>query len=609
MNARPYQTDCLTAIGAAFERQQSALAVLGTGGGKTVIFAKAAHDWTDRRVLILAHREELLEQAAAKIEAICGDRPDIEKASKRADETIYGSSKIVVGSVQSMHQDRRLQSAVYDPSKWGLIIWDEAHHLSKHNKTYKKIYDHFRLSKHLGVTATADRSDGHGLGHFFADVVYRFDIKEMIAEGWLVPVKQRFVTITDLDFAKIPKKAGGDFADGELEEEMSREKSLAEVAAGLMLAPDSDRPTLVFAAGIRHAELLADILNRHEGVTAKAVHGGNSKYAMSSDERRRRIQEFRDGKFRYLCGCDIFYEGFDVPLVSRVAVARPMKARNRYAQAVGRGTRMMVPEHELDYTSADRRRESIAASVKPDLVVVDFVGLSHLSLDVNCNTAELLAGREDCETMRRAIERAAKSGAAVNLDELVAEERAKMKAEAEEVKRKRWEWLRIDRAKIESIKTDPFGRGFSVDAGSELERSPTGASEKQEQFLRKRGLWQDGMSKREASKRISHAILSAPKDKPTDGQHKILARALEPLDRSPAVASVVIDVLRQRNWKRLGYRLTRDRWAVRSHSSTQHQAVVRDPIYGGLLTGPMHDTQERCREWIQQRIEQEPVTA
>lgn len=610
MNLRPYQSECLAAIRETFVDSQSAIAIMATGLGKTVVFGSLAHDWPEGRVLILAHREELIEQAAEKVHRISGDRPDIEKAEREAYPLMWGGSKIVVASVQSLCQQKRLNKYVYDPKNFGLVVVDECHRASKKNVSYARVLNHFKKNpdcRVLGVTATADRTDKVGLGHFFEKLAYRFDLPDAIDNGWLSPVAQRFVVCRSLNFADLPVKKGGDFTDESIEKEMQKEQALLEVAAGLMDAENgSDRPTLVFAAGISHAELLADILNRHPGIKASAVHGGNSDHPQSTDERRRRIQAFRDGEYQYLVGCDVFYEGFDCPRISRVAIARPTKSRLRYAQAVGRGTRLdPTIETKLDPASAAIRRQVIAASGKRDCLVLDFVGLSsNLKLTLNCTTADLLAGSASAEAVRRARTKASVARGSSDMREAIREAEQEIKAQKEKADRRKWEWLKVKGSKVESVEVDPFGfDGPSVHGRRDLQSEKAAATPKQKSWLQSQGLWQAGMGKAEAGRVIGQAKARFAAGLATSKQAKLLKEFGE----SPSVyrdqATVILDIIARRGWRRRNYKLTRDRWRLRQTDGSW-RAVVSDPDFGSIPVGPLHGDEQSCRNWIEKRLEQ-----
>lgn len=168
MELRPYQQEAREAI---FEQWDGGvlktLLVLPTGCGKTIVFAKVTEDCVRRgdRVLILAHRGELLEQAADKIRQSTGLGCAVEKA----EETCMGSwFRVVVGSVQTMMREKRLGQ--FPEDYFQTIIIDEAHHCI--SDSYQKVLNHFSSAKILGVTATPDRGDMRNLGSYFESLSY-----------------------------------------------------------------------------------------------------------------------------------------------------------------------------------------------------------------------------------------------------------------------------------------------------------------------------------------------------------------------------------------------------------------------------------------------------
>ena len=178
MELRPYQKEAIKAIKQGWNEHQKELLVLPTGTGKTVVFSQIAHDESKNgRVLIMAHRDELIEQARAKYTSLTGDATAKEKAS---DTCIGSSERVVVGSVQTMQRDRRLSRFSHD--YFDTIIVDEAHHCL--SAGYQKVLEHFPYSKVLGVTATPDRGDKKDLSKYFDDIAYEYNLKQAIKDGY-----------------------------------------------------------------------------------------------------------------------------------------------------------------------------------------------------------------------------------------------------------------------------------------------------------------------------------------------------------------------------------------------------------------------------------------
>lgn len=403
---RPYQQDAYAAILREFQTRRSVLTVMATGLGKTVLFGHVAHHFikTGKRVLVLAHRGELLEQAADKLRQICNDWVDFEKAERWADQpTMHDSRRamIIVSSVQTQVSGRGGAGRMtrFDPLEFGLIIRDEAHRTT--TNTDYKILDYYLQAnpdiKLLGVTATPDRTDGRSLGSKYESCAYRYECRAAIADGWLVPIRVRHqrVDAVNLDVVKI---TAGDFSAAGLEREMLPLKAIEPVALASFRETEG-RKTLVFCPGVAYAEKLAALLNTpdYESGCARCLTGKTPP-----EQRRDIVSGFRMGSFRILCNVAVATEGFDVPDVGAIVMARPTKSRLVYSQAMGRGMRPLSgtvdfaadtqPHLEPPHDPAEMRRAAIAASAKPDCLLIDLVFNSHRH-DVVC-AAEVLAGTD-----------------------------------------------------------------------------------------------------------------------------------------------------------------------------------------------------------------------
>lgn len=379
MKPRPYQTAALDGILAKILNHNTTLAVLPTGCGKTVIFSEACRLWPEwavalklqPRVLVLAHREELVRQAAEKIQAVTGVAPAIEMASDRVAEDVLPDmrSSVVVASVQTLARPGR--RAKFQPGAFGLVVVDEAHHAIA--DSYTGIFRHFGCTvegpnKLLGVTATPSRADELAMGQVFESVAYEYGINDAIGDGWLVPVRQQAIRVKGLDFSAV-RTLAGDLNEKDLEEILVREEPLHAVAAPLIEIA-RDKLTLVFAAGVHHATMLAQVLNRYKKDSAQALSGATEK-----EERRKWVERFKAGDLQFLCNCGLFLEGFDAPATAVVVMARPTKSLALYTQVLGRGTRPL-PGVVDPWPTAEERRAAIALSEKPWMLALDFVGNS-----------------------------------------------------------------------------------------------------------------------------------------------------------------------------------------------------------------------------------------
>ena len=323
---RPYQLEAVEAVEAAWTRGvRSPAVVLPTGAGKTVVFAHLAARWLERgremstgRVLVLAHRAELLDQAARRIKDVA---PGLCVGTVAAglDET---DADVIVGSVQTLRLARR-RSALADV---GLIVTDECHHATA--DSYRAVYDAMPGAHMLGVTATMSRGDGQALGQVWDEIVYRRGIVEMIRDGHLADVRGIRVQVPDLDLSGV-KVSRGDYAEGALGTAL--EASLApEVVASAYLEHAADRKGLLFAPTVSSAQVLADALTG-AGVGTEVVHG-----AMAENERRAVLRRFETGATQVLSNCMVLTEGFDSPSASACVIARPTRSAPLYVQMAGR---------------------------------------------------------------------------------------------------------------------------------------------------------------------------------------------------------------------------------------------------------------------------------
>jgi superfamily II DNA or RNA helicase len=365
---RPYQVAAIAAVQREFARGiRRTLVVLPTGCGKTVVFADLArHEVAcQRRVLVLAHRGELLEQAQAKLTAV-GTWAELEQAGRRA-----GAADVVVASVQTL-RGRRLTALA--PDTFGLIVVDEAHHAT--SPSYRAVLDHFTGALVLGVTATADRADGAALGTVFETCAYSYEMRAAIRDGWLAPILARRVMLDGVDLSNV-RTMGGDLNQADLAAVMADAEAVHGVVGPLRDLAGA-RKTIVFGVDVKHARAIADALNQHEPGCALALDG-----TAGEDDRRRALAGFRVGRFRFLVNCALFTEGFDEPSVTCVAIARPTKSRALYTQMAGRGTRL--------------------APGKTDCLLLDFVGNAGRHRLVG--PVDVLGGRQIDDETRLEVER------------------------------------------------------------------------------------------------------------------------------------------------------------------------------------------------------------
>ena len=364
MKLRPYQREAIEAVITARRRGvRRMLIALPTGAGKTVIFSELIR-LARRGVLVLAHRDELLTQAKAKVEAALrrvGDtrRVEIERGAERASSV----AKVVIASLRSLHEGRI--GRVLAGRDIHLVIYDECHHaVAERNREVLErigVFAEDWPGTLVGFTATTRRADGRGLNEVFEEIVCERTLEQMIEAGYLRPLAGLRVE-TKVDISSVPLE-GEDFELDALEDAVDIETRNQLVARSIMELC-RDRRTIAFCVGVRHASNLAAALNR-QGVRAAIIHG-----EMPKPDRERTLARFREGHFRVITNVGVLTEGFDDPGVSAVAMVRPLRSESLYLQCVGRGMRL--------HPSAR------------DCLVLDFVDLSGLDI---VTTATLLPGK------------------------------------------------------------------------------------------------------------------------------------------------------------------------------------------------------------------------
>lgn len=390
LSLRDYQHEAIGAVRQAWaEGVRRAAIVLPTGAGKTVVFAHIGAIMHERgvRSLILAHRDELIEQAAAKVRAVApGLRVGIVKAERRE---IRGRD-IVVASVQSLARQARRDEVAAAGLR--LVIVDEAHHAVA--DTYMAVLrdlgcfetDPLAGAYALGVTATLGRTDKVALGQVWEKVVFKRDIVTLIRQGYLVNAKGVRVRVEGLDLSKVARSRG-DYRDGALSEAMHDALAPAAVARAYV-EHAKDRSGVLFAPTVAMAYEMAEAL-RAEGISAVGLDG-----TMATADRRALLADHARGDVQVICNCMVLTEGWDAPWCSAVVIARPTSSAPLFVQMAGRALRpypgkrdaMIIDvvgvtgRHRLasvvDLAGADRveRLEADLAEYEPD-AEIDLLGL------------------------------------------------------------------------------------------------------------------------------------------------------------------------------------------------------------------------------------------
>jgi len=541
MKLRDYQRRAIRGVCDTLKSHTSALVVAPTGTGKTILFAEAARMAT-KRVMVIAHREELLTQAAEKIEAVTGERPDIEQSILWSDESVFGKAKTIVASIQSLnakhYKGRRHER--FNPNEFSLVIVDEAHHAV--SVSYRRVLDWFRKinpsCKILGFTATPDRTDKLGLGAVFDSVAFDYNIRQAVDDGWLTPIKNTVVSVDGLDFSSV-RTTAGDLNKADLAAVMEFEKVLHGIAVPTLDLIGNEQ-TLVFAASVKQAERLAEIFDRYKPGSAGFVSG-----KMESDRRRDTVARFRSGSLQILVNVGVATEGFDVPGVGCVAMARPTKSRSLYAQMVGRGTRPTPGVVDGPETPEDRR-SAIAASSKSHCHVIDFAGNSGQHRLVHATD---ILGGDDPEEVRDRAHEIIDKGVTNDVSEAI--EIAKVEIEEEELKEKsRRSHVRADTVKYQTNTVDPFkAMGVKRDSARFMPNAG-GLSGNQLAMLARSGVNPEHYSPKE-QRLLHHELIRRIKSKRCSlKQAQVLSKyGFNTTKMSFKEASGLIDRLAKNNWK------------------------------------------------------------
>ena len=469
---RPYQLTAVDAIYDQWQTVRSTMVNCATGLGKSVIFAEVMRRWdiaTQGKILLIAHRRELILQAIGHAMR-AGLSSGIEMAGRHA----TGREDVIVASVQTLNASRKCgvcygegcdecydgkvkRFTRFNPRDFGLVVCDEFHHFTaRSNRSVMAWFAQNPLQKTLGVTATPKRADKAGLHNICDSVAYTMELKQAIDEGWLVPIRQKFVTVEGLDISKVDIRAGK-LNEGQVEAAFLGTDEDEERMLHAIVKPTIDeaagRKTLVFAAGKDHASKLASCFAAH-GVEAGVV-VENTDPA----ERALLIGRYSHGDLQVLVNCLVFTEGFDAPATEIIANCRPTRSESLYLQIIGRATRPLAGVVDGPETAEDRKA-AIAASYKDSCTILDFVGNSG---DIKLvSVADVLAGDNiDPIDLAEALRVATKSGETVDIEEL-AEKMKQARVEAAEKKEieRRQRLLtntKADRADYSTVDVDLFG--------------------------------------------------------------------------------------------------------------------------------------------------------
>lgn len=329
---RKYQIDAFNAIMNDWASGiRRTLLVLPTGCGKTVVATYVIDAWLkknkDTKVLFLAHRGELLDQAAKTMHDVAGLECSLEKASSTS---IGTENRVVLASVQTLYQERR--HTQFPKDYFSAIIIDEAHHST--SDSYQIILKYFDSANVLGITATPDRGDLRNLGSFYENCAFEYQLKDAVKDKFLVPVRAKVIPL-EIDISKV-RVTKGDYSAGDIGNFLDE---YLEKIADEVVKHCKDKKTVVFLPLIKTSKTFCKLLKKR-GMKAAEING-------QSDDREKVLAAFRKGKYNVLCNAMLLTEGWDCPDVECVIVLRPTRSRSLYQQMVGRGMRLAEGKTEL----------------------------------------------------------------------------------------------------------------------------------------------------------------------------------------------------------------------------------------------------------------------
>lgn len=452
MELRPYQETARQKVQEEWEEgKKRTLLVLPTGTGKTIVFSKIIEDRVKKgeRVLVIAHRGELLEQASDKLYKSTG----LKTATEKAEQTSLGSFyRVVVGSVQTLQREKRLNQ--FPPEYFDTIVIDEAHHAISDG--YQRVLQHFESANVLGVTATPDRGDMRNLGSYFESLAYEYSLPEAIKSGYLSPIKALTIPLK-LDLSNVKQQAG-DFSTKDLGTALD---PYLEQIAEEMKKQCLNRKTVVFLPLVKTSQKFRDILNKH-GFKAAEVNG-------ESTDREQVLKDYEEGKYNVLCNSMLLTEGWDCPSVDCVIVLRPTKVRALYSQMVGRRTRL--------------------APGKKELLLLDF--LWHTERHELCHPANLIATDE--KVAKKMTENIEELGTPIDLEQAEQQAKEDVALEREESLAKQLSETKRRKSKL----VDPLQFEMSIQASDLTDYVPSFGwqmsppTDKQVKALEKCGIFPD----------------------------------------------------------------------------------------------------------------------
>lgn len=423
------------------------------------------------------------------------------------------------------------------------VLVHNCHHSTA--STYTDCINYYRQNpklKVLGVTATPDRHDKEALGKVFETVADTYEIVDAIEDGWLVPVMQQFVTVDGLDYSGI-RTTAGDLNGADLAKVMEAEDNLQGVA-GASIPIIENRKAIVFASSVKQAEILSSIFNRYRAGMSDWVCGKTDK-----DKRRQVNSAFAEGDLQVICNCGTHTEGFDAPAACVCIMARPTKSRALYAQMAGRVMRPLAGIVDV-LENSNLRRDAIAASSKPNCLIVDFVGNSGKHKLIN--SADILSGRVSEQARERAVLKAQKAGGAVNVLVELEEEDDKLKQQIEDarIREQARRAKLLAQVKFSSRQINPFDALQIMPWRIKAREDSRTLSEKQRMLLLRQGIDPSNIHHTHARQIIQEMFRRWDKKLCTMKQANVLNRfGYETHDMTMVQASSILDALARNHWR------------------------------------------------------------
>lgn len=343
---RPYQLEAVDSVYDEWRTVRSTMLNMATGLGKSVCFAETMRRWdiaSQGKILLIAHRRELILQAIGHAMR-AGLSSGIEMAGKHA----TGEEDVIIASVQTLNATRKCRVCFgegcdecfdgkvkrftrFNPRDFGMVVVDEAHHSTAVSyRAVMKWFEQNPLQKTLMVTATPKRADKVGLHNVCQSIAYTMELRKAIDEGWLVPIKQKFVTVEGLDISKVEVRAGK-LNEGQVEAAFLGTDEDEERLLHSIVKPTIDeaagRKTLVFAAGKDHANKLAACFAAH-GVEAGVVVEDTDPA-----ERAELISRYSNGDLQVLVNCMVFCLDEQTEILTRQGWVGPDQITNDHEVA------------------------------------------------------------------------------------------------------------------------------------------------------------------------------------------------------------------------------------------------------------------------------------